>query len=205
MVLASIGVCAVAAHETASSNKATPRMRTSVLVANRIAKIVSTHAGTAEKLVILDGIDLEINAGESVAVVGASGSGKTTLLGILAGLDTPTSGTVALDGHELTQLSEEERARLRGELVGFVFQSFQLLGQLDRARERDAAGRTEGRCGSRRRRARIVASCRVGRADEPLSAPALGRRTATCSDRARVCVAIRRSCSPTSRPATSTL
>jgi putative ABC transport system ATP-binding protein len=105
-------------------------MRTSVLVANRIAKIVSTHAGTAEKLVILDGIDLEINAGESVAVVGASGSGKTTLLGILAGLDTPTSGTVALDGHELTQMSEEERARLRGELVGFVFQSFQLLGSL---------------------------------------------------------------------------
>ena len=79
---------------------------------------------------ILDGIDLEINAGESVAIVGASGSGKTTLLGILAGLDTPTSGTVALDGHELTQMSEEERARLRGELVGFVFQSFQLLGSL---------------------------------------------------------------------------
>jgi putative ABC transport system ATP-binding protein len=105
-------------------------MPTPVLVAHRIAKIVSTHAGTAEKLVILDAIDLEINAGESVAIVGASGSGKTTLLGILAGLDTPTSGTVALDGHELTQLSEEQRARLRGELVGFVFQSFQLLGSL---------------------------------------------------------------------------
>ena len=105
-------------------------MPTPVLVAHRIAKIVSTHAGTAEKLVILDAIDLEINAGESVAIVGASGSGKTTLLGILAGLDTPTSGTVALDGHELTQLSEEQRARLRGDLVGFVFQSFQLLGSL---------------------------------------------------------------------------
>jgi putative ABC transport system ATP-binding protein len=105
-------------------------MPTPVLVAHRITKIVSTHAGTAEELVILDSIDLEINAGESVAVVGASGSGKTTLLGILAGLDTPTSGTVALDGHELTELSEEQRARLRGELVGFVFQSFQLLGSL---------------------------------------------------------------------------
>ena len=79
---------------------------------------------------ILAAIDLEINAGESVAVMGPSGSGKTTLLGILAGLDTPTSGTVALDGHELTTLSEEQRARLRGELVGFVFQSFQLLGSL---------------------------------------------------------------------------
>ncbi len=75
-------------------------------------------------------VDLEINAGESVAVVGASGSGKTTLLGILAGLDTPSDGTVTLDGNELTQLTEEQRARVRGSLVGFVFQSFQLLGSL---------------------------------------------------------------------------
>ena len=92
--------------------------------------MIRTHAGDAQELVILAAIDLEINAGESVAVVGASGSGKTTLLGILAGLDTPTSGRVALDGHELTLLSEEQRARLRGQIVGFVFQSFQLLGSL---------------------------------------------------------------------------
>ena len=92
--------------------------------------MIRTHAGDAQELVILVAIDLEINAGESVAVVGASGSGKTTLLGILAGLDTPTSGRVALDGHELTLLSEEQRARLRGQIVGFVFQSFQLLGSL---------------------------------------------------------------------------
>jgi putative ABC transport system ATP-binding protein len=78
----------------------------------------------------LDGIDLEINAGESVAVVGASGSGKTTLLGILAGLDLPTRGTVTLVGRELTSLDEEQRARVRGEEVGFVFQTFQLLGSL---------------------------------------------------------------------------
>ena len=88
------------------------------------------NESAAEELVILAAIDLEINAGESVAVVGASGSGKTTLLGILAGLDTPSSGNVALDGHELTLLTEEQRARLRGEVVGFVFQSFQLLGSL---------------------------------------------------------------------------
>ena len=92
--------------------------------------MVAAQDGAAEELVILAAVDLEINAGQSVAVVGASGSGKTTLLGILAGLDTPTSGSVALDGHELTELSEEQRARLRGELVGFVFQSFQLLGSL---------------------------------------------------------------------------
>ncbi len=78
----------------------------------------------------MDGISLEINAAESVAIIGASGSGKTTLLGILAGLDTPSSGSVLLDGNELTALDEEQRAVLRGELVGFVFQSFQLLGSL---------------------------------------------------------------------------
>ncbi len=92
--------------------------------------MVRTPSGDAQELVILAAVDLEINAGESVAIVGASGSGKTTLLGILAGLDTPSTGTVALDGHELTLLTEEQRARLRGEVVGFVFQSFQLLGSL---------------------------------------------------------------------------
>ena len=90
-------------------------------------KVVPTAEG---QLTILDGIDLEINAGESVAVVGASGSGKTTLLGILAGLDLPTRGTVTLVGRELTSLGEEERARVRGEQVGFVFQTFQLLASL---------------------------------------------------------------------------
>jgi putative ABC transport system ATP-binding protein len=92
-----------------------------------LAKIVPTAEG---ELVILEGIDLEINAGESVAIVGASGSGKTTLLGILAGLDVPTAGRVWLCGAELTALDEEERARVRGEQIGFVFQTFQLLGSL---------------------------------------------------------------------------
>jgi putative ABC transport system ATP-binding protein len=101
-----------------------------VLVARQVSKVVRAHSSDAEELVILAAIDLEINAGQSVAVVGASGSGKTTLLGILAGLDSPTDGSVMLDGHELTRLDEEQRARLRGELVGFVFQSFQLLGSL---------------------------------------------------------------------------
>ena len=95
--------------------------------AEQIAKVVPTAEG---ELAILAGIDLEINAGESVAVVGASGSGKTTLLGILAGLDQPTSGRVLLADHQLTSLDEEERARVRGEHGGFVFQTFQLLGSL---------------------------------------------------------------------------
>ena len=89
--------------------------------------MVSTAAG---ELVILDGIDLEIKQGESLAIVGASGSGKTTLLGILAGLDEASSGTVCMMDADLTQLDEEARALARGTHVGFVFQSFQLLGSL---------------------------------------------------------------------------
>jgi putative ABC transport system ATP-binding protein len=85
----------------------------------------------AGELVILKDIDLEIAPGEAVAVVGASGSGKSTLLGLLAGLDVPTAGRVALDGHELFALDEDGRAALRARLLGFVFQTFQLLPALD--------------------------------------------------------------------------
>ena len=83
-----------------------------------------------DTLTILQGVNLEINRGESVAIVGRSGSGKTTLLGLLAGLDTPSDGTVELDGAVISQLSEDERAQLRSRRVGFVFQSFQLLPAL---------------------------------------------------------------------------
>ena len=98
-----------------------------ILLARGVGKTVPTAAGP---LTILSGIDLEIKAGETVALVGASGSGKTTLLGLLAGLDEPSTGEIRLGGHLLTSLDEEARARVRGELVGFVFQSFQLLGSL---------------------------------------------------------------------------
>ena len=78
-------------------------------------------------LVILRDIDLEVTRGEALAVLGASGSGKSTLLAILAGLDTPTAGTVELEGTALFSLDEDARAELRGRLVGFVFQSLHLL------------------------------------------------------------------------------
>ena len=81
-------------------------------------------------MVILQEIDLEVTSGEAVAIVGASGSGKSTLLAILAGLDTPTTGSVHLDGEDVFALDEDARARLRGRAVGFVFQSFQLLPAL---------------------------------------------------------------------------
>jgi putative ABC transport system ATP-binding protein len=98
--------------------------RVAQLQAIDLGKRVSTPGGD---LVILVGIDLSVAAGESVAIVGASGSGKSTLLGLLAGLDTPTSGRVILDGHDLTRLDEDARAALRASRVGFVFQAFHLL------------------------------------------------------------------------------
>jgi putative ABC transport system ATP-binding protein len=78
-------------------------------------------------LTILRGIDLQVNAGEALAILGASGSGKSTLLGLLAGLDQPSSGEVSLLGRHLQELDEDQRARLRLGRVGFVFQSFQLM------------------------------------------------------------------------------
>ncbi|ONF43939.1 ABC transporter ATP-binding protein [Marinobacter lutaoensis] len=83
-----------------------------------------------DTLTILEGVNLEILRGESVAIVGRSGSGKTTLLGLLAGLDTPSEGSILLDGAVISELDEDERARLRAQRVGFVFQSFQLLPAL---------------------------------------------------------------------------
>lgn len=83
-----------------------------------------------EELVILDDMSFSIAQGEAVAIVGASGSGKSTLLGMLAGLDVPSSGQVVFQDNDLTQMSEDQRAALRAEHVGFVFQSFQLLDHL---------------------------------------------------------------------------
>ncbi|MEZ6014834.1 MAG: ABC transporter ATP-binding protein [Planctomycetota bacterium] len=82
------------------------------------------------ELTVLNGVDFDVRAGEVVAILGPSGSGKSTLLGLLAGLDRPSEGEVALDGAELNQLDEDGLALLRRRLVGFVFQSFQLLANL---------------------------------------------------------------------------
>ena len=83
-----------------------------------------------QPLLILQEVNFNVEARESLAILGASGSGKSTLLGLLAGLDVPTHGTVMLDGNNLFEFDEDQRARLRGRLSGFVFQSFQLLPAL---------------------------------------------------------------------------
>lgn len=95
-----------------------------------VAELGRTVDGGGQPLAILQDISFTVMAGETVAVVGASGSGKSTLLGLLAGLDRPTRGRVSLDGVELGSLDEDARALLRGRLLGFVFQSFQLLPAL---------------------------------------------------------------------------
>ena len=98
-----------------------------MLIARNLTKEFDSGA---HQLTVLRDVTFEIAPGEFIAVVGPSGSGKTTLLGLLAGLDTPTRGQVILDGTDITNLSEDARARLRGEKVGFVFQTFQLIPTL---------------------------------------------------------------------------
>jgi putative ABC transport system ATP-binding protein len=98
-----------------------------IISVEHVHKSVTDSTGT---LAILRDIDFSLAARETVAIVGASGSGKSTLLSIVAGLDTPTQGTVRLAGADLFALDEDERAALRAREVGFVFQSFQLLGNL---------------------------------------------------------------------------
>jgi putative ABC transport system ATP-binding protein len=101
-----------------------PLTNESIVATANLGKRVATAEGPLD---ILSGVDLEIKAGESVAVIGVSGSGKSTLLGLLAGLDVPTQGDVRLAGAALTELDEDGRAQVRAAHVGFVFQNFQLL------------------------------------------------------------------------------
>ena len=105
-------------------------MVTPILEARALTKSYRSGSVTESSLTVLKDVSFAVPAGGSCAIVGPSGSGKTTLLGLCAGLDVPTSGSVILDGRDLSSLNEDNRARLRSETVGFVFQNFQLLPTL---------------------------------------------------------------------------
>lgn len=102
-------------------------MSTAVLQAENLTKV---YRSAGRELVVLDHVSFSVNQGDSLAIIGPSGSGKTTLLGLCAGLDTATGGSLSLMGFKLNSMSEDDRAYLRNQYVGFVFQNFQLLPTL---------------------------------------------------------------------------
>src|SRR5881227_2501173 len=128
------------------------------IVVRRITKRIDTATHTVE---ILKGIDFEVERGQFVAIMGPSGSGKSTLLGLLAGLDSPTSGQVILDGEDITQLSEDQMALVRGRKIGFVFQSYHLIPTLTAEENVLLPMELAGRDGGGRARARELLD-RVG-------------------------------------------
>lgn len=96
----------------------------------RVTELTKSIDTGTHRVDILKGISLDVPAGQFVAIMGASGSGKSTLLGLLAGLDAPTTGRIILDGEDITDLAEDDLARVRGRKIGFVFQSYQLIPTL---------------------------------------------------------------------------
>src|SRR4051812_744433 len=142
-----------------------------MLIARDVTK---EYMSGEQKIAVLRDVSFTIHQGDFVAIVGPSGSGKTTLLGLLAGLDTPTRGSVVLDDSDLGKLSENERARLRGEKVGFVFQSFQLIPTLTAQENVQVPLELRGTAGASER-ARAYRPRGTQRPGAPLSNPALGR------------------------------
>ena len=141
-----------------------------MLEAKKLRKEVGSPEGT---LTILDDVSLAVNAGESVAVVGASGAGKSTLLALLAGLDAPTAGEVWLEGTELSALDEDGRAAMRGQHVGFVFQSFHLVPSLTALENvmlpLELAGRADARQAAREVLSQVGLAGRLGHYPRQLS------------------------------------
>jgi len=141
-----------------------------IISARQVNKSVTDSTGTLD---ILRDIDFDLAPRETAAIVGASGSGKSTLLSIIAGLDTPTSGKVRLAGEDLFALDEDQRAALRARQVGFVFQSFQLLGNLTALENvmlpLELAGRKDSRQAATEMMARVGLAQRLGHYPRVLS------------------------------------
>ncbi len=141
-----------------------------IISVEHVSKSVTDSTGTLD---ILRDIDFTLAPRETAAIVGASGSGKSTLLSIIAGLDTPTRGTVRLDGCDLFGLDEDERAAVRARRIGFVFQSFQLLGNLTALENvmlpLELAGRKDSRKAAGEMMARVGLAQRLGHYPKVLS------------------------------------
>ncbi|MBK0393248.1 ABC transporter ATP-binding protein [Ramlibacter algicola] len=141
-----------------------------IIAVDHVSKSVTDSTGTLD---ILRDLVFALAARETAAIVGASGSGKSTLLSIIAGLDTPTSGTVRLDGQDLFALDEDDRAALRARKVGFVFQSFQLMGNLTALENvmlpLELAGRRDARKAAGEMLARVGLGQRLGHYPKVLS------------------------------------
>ena len=141
-----------------------------IISVEHVFKSVTDSTGTLD---ILRDIDFVLNARETVAIVGASGSGKSTLLSIIAGLDTPSRGAVRLAGHDLFAINEDQRAALRAQKLGFVFQSFQLLGNLTALENvmlpLELGGRRDARRAATEMLARVGLSERLGHYPKVLS------------------------------------
>ncbi len=142
----------------------------SIIAVQHVFKSVTDSTGTLD---ILRDIDFSLAARETAAIVGASGSGKSTLLSIIAGLDTPTRGTVRLAGQDLFAINEDQRAALRSDKVGFVFQSFQLMGNLTALENvmlpLELGGRRDARKAAAEMLARVGLSERLGHYPKVLS------------------------------------
>jgi putative ABC transport system ATP-binding protein len=134
-------------------------MSASILTARHLSKVVPSTEG---ELAILHDLSLDLARGDSLAIVGSSGSGKSTLLGLLAGLDLPSAGEVELAGNALQSLDEDRRARVRAEHVGFVFQSFQLLDNLNALENVMLPLELEGRGDARQRAASLLERVGLG-------------------------------------------
>lgn len=141
-----------------------------VVTVEHVSKSVTDSTGS---LSILRDIDFSLSRGQTAAIVGASGSGKSTLLSIIAGLDTPSQGTVLLDGQDLFALTEDQRASLRAQKVGFVFQSFQLMGNLTALENvmlpLELAGRRDARTTATEMLQRVGLGSRLGHYPKVLS------------------------------------
>nr|WP_298107654.1 ABC transporter ATP-binding protein [uncultured Pseudomonas sp.] len=135
-------------------------MSSSILSARNLSKVVPSAEG---ELTILHDLSLSLDKGDSLAIVGSSGSGKSTLLGLLAGLDLPSAGQVTLAGHDLGNLDEDRRARVRAEHVGFVFQSFQLLDSLNALENVMLPLELEGHADARERARALLERVGLGR------------------------------------------